>query len=79
MFLNFLKELSYLFSSFFYFLKTSKKNQLKTQIIQDKKRLKKASNIAEDIFFLIDKNINLFDEKTIKRYEKLKREFNRKD
>ena len=79
MFLNFLKELSSLFSSFFDFLKTSKKNQLKTQIIQDKKRLEKASNIAEDIFFLIDKNINLFDEKTIKRYEKLKREFNRKD
>ena len=66
-------------SSFFDYLKISKENQTQTQMIKDKKRLKKASNIAEEIFLITDENKYLFDKETKRQYEKLRKEFDKKD
>ena len=66
-------------SSFFDDLKISKENQTQTQMIKDKKRLKKASNIAEEIFLITDENKYLFDKETKRQYEKLRKEFDKKD
>lgn len=48
-------------------------------MIKDKKRLKKASNIAEEIFLITDENKYLFDKETKRQYEKLRKEFDKKD
>ena len=43
--------------------------------IKDKKTLKKASNITEQILEITDKYIESFEEKDAKKYEKLKKRF----
>lgn len=49
--------------------------QATTEVVKDKKTLKKASNITEKILLLTDKYKELFSEEDIKQYEKLKRKF----
>ena len=47
----------------FDYASTSKEHQSETQIIKDKKRLKKATDIAEDAFKLMFKNFECLPEK----------------
>ena len=50
-------------SSGFDYASTSKEHQSETQIIKDKKRLKKASDIAEEAFKLMFRNFECLPEK----------------
>lgn len=57
----------------------AKTRQAETQIIKDKKRLKEATNIAEEIFNITDLYKDIFTLDDLDEYEKLKRKFNKKD
>jgi len=67
------------FTSLFNLLKTNKEEQCETQIIKDKKRLKKATNIAQEIFQITDEYKNSLPEEVLKEYNKLRKEFDKKD
>ena len=55
----------------FDYASTSKEHQYETQIIKDKKRLKKATDIAEDAFKLMFKNFEKLSEFDQKRLNNL--------
>ena len=55
----------------FDFASTAKEHQSETQIIKENKKLKKASDIAEDAFKLMFKNYELLSEKDKKRLKDL--------
>lgn len=55
----------------FDYASTSKEHQSETQIIKDKKRLKKATDIAEDAFKLMFKNFEKLSEFDQKRLNNL--------
>ena len=50
-------------------------SQTTTEVVKDKRALKKASNITEQILLLTDKYKESFSEDDLKYYEKLKRKF----
>ena len=45
------------------------------EVVKDKKDLKKASNITEEIIQLVDPYSETFDKSDLKKYQKLKKEF----
>ena len=49
-----IKSVGEAFTSLFNWLRTNKEEQSETQLIKDKKRLKEAANIAEEIFDITD-------------------------
>ena len=55
------------------------KNKPTLEVVKDKKELKKASNITEDILLLTDKYYHLFDKSDQRKYNRLKKKFNKKD
>lgn len=57
------------------YLTVSKSKQLETEIVKEKKSLKKASDISEKIFKIVLKYIDTFEEKDKKRIEKLYDDF----
>ena len=57
------------------YLSVSKEKQIETEIIKEKKSLKKASDISEKIFQIVLKYIDTFEEKDRKRIEKLYDDF----
>lgn len=69
-------------SLFNYFTK-SKEQQCETQIVKDKKRLKRATNIAQQIFQITDRYIEYhkynLDQRDYKKYKKLRKSFDSKD
>ncbi len=74
-----IKSVGEAFTSLFNWLKTNKEEQCKTQIIKDKNRLKKATNIAEKAFRLIDNNKEYLPKDVCIAYEHLRRQFDEKD
>lgn len=74
-----IKSVEEVFTSLFNLLKTNKEEQCETQIIKDKKRLKKATNIAQEIFQITDEYKNSLPEEVLKEYNKLRKEFDKKD
>lgn len=65
--------------SLFDYVKETKEHQSETQVIKEFKRLKKATNIAEQIFYVTDCYIPYFSEDDKKKYEKLRLKFDKKD
>jgi hypothetical protein len=63
----------------FSYAEKAKEHQSETQIVKDKKRLKKATNIAQEAFRLIDDNKHYLPDDVVKKYEKLRKEFDEKD
>lgn len=63
----------------FDYVKEAKSKQSETQVIKDKKRLKDASNIAEDIFTITDQYAETFSQEHLKEYRKLREKFDNKD
>ncbi len=63
------------FTSLFNYCRTTKEHQSETQIVKDKKRLKKATNIAQKIFAITDYYKDYLYSRDLKRYEKLRKEF----
>ena len=63
----------------FDYVKERKTKQSETQVIKDKKRLKDASNIAEDIFTITDQYAEIFTAEHLKEYRKLREKFDNKD
>lgn len=57
------------------YLTVSKNKQLETEIVKEKKSLKKASDISEKIFQIVLKYVDTFEEKDRKRIEKLYDDF----
>ena len=57
------------------YLTVSKDKQLETEIVKEKKSLKKASDISEKMFKIVLKYIDTFEEKDKKRIEKLYDDF----
>lgn len=51
------------------------KNQTTTDVVHDKKLLKRASNITENILMITDKYFDKFEEEDQKQYLKLKKKF----
>lgn len=45
------------------------------EVLKSKKRLKKASDITEEILTIVDKYVESFDTSDSKRYQKLKKAF----
>ena len=56
-------------------IETKINQQTTSQILRDKRRLKEASNITEDILTITDKYKESFEIKDLNRYERLKRKF----
>ena len=65
-----IKSVGEAFTSLFNYFKTAKEEQCQTQIVKDKKRLKKATNIAEEAFRLVDENKSFFPDDVAQKYEK---------
>lgn len=59
--------------------KTSKEHQCETQLVKDKKRLKEATNIAQEIFSITERYKYKFSFDDLERYEKLMKKFYKKD
>ena len=74
-----IKSVGEAFTSLFNYFKTAKEEQCQTQIVKDKKRLKKATNIAEEAFRLVDENKSFFPDDVAQKYEKLRKEFDKQD
>ena len=70
-----LKSISDSITSIVNYLTVSKDRQLETEIVKEKKSLKKASNISEKMFKIVLKYIDTFEEKDKKRIEKLYDDF----
>ena len=56
-------------------IETKINQQTTSQILRDKRRLKEASNITEDILTITDKYKESFEIKDLNKYERLKRKF----
>lgn len=54
---------------------TKIKNQTTTEVVKDKRALKKASNITEEILEITDKYCETFEKRDIRKYNKLKKKF----
>lgn len=67
------------FTSLFNYCRTNKEHQAETQIVKDKRRLKKATNIAQELFTITDLYTNTFSTKDKRQYKKLRREFDELD
>lgn len=67
------------FTSLFNYFKTAKEKQCETQIIRDKKRLKAATNIAQQIFQITDEYVEFFAIDAQKKYVSLRKKFDEKD
>ncbi len=67
------------FTSLFNWLRTNKEEQSQTQLIKDKKRLKDATNIAEEIFEITDNYKDFFAEDDTANYDKLRKKFDKRD
>ena len=74
-----IKSVGEAFTSLFNYFKTAKEEQCETQIVKEKKRLKKATNIAQEAFRLIDDNKHYLPDDVVKKYKKLRKEFDEKD
>ena len=70
-----LKSISDSVTSIVNYLTVSKDKQLETEIVNEKKSLKKASDISEKMFKIVLKYIDTFEEKDKKRIEKLYDDF----
>ena len=68
-------EISKIFSSFFNYEQTATERQSETYTIKGSKKSDKAIDIAEKIIFLADEEIKHSDQKTQKKYEKLRKQF----
>ena len=55
--------------------KTSLEEQTTTEVVREKKSLKKASDITEEILDIVEKYKHLFTEKDLKHYNKLRSKF----
>ena len=74
-----IKSVGEAFTSLFNWLRTNKEEQSETQLIKDKKRLKSAANIAEEIFDITDKYKDFFDANDTENYDTLRKKFDKKD
>ena len=74
-----IKTVGEAFKSLADFTKTAKTRQSETQIIKDKKRLKKATNTAQDIFRITDEFKHLLPENVLKEYNDLRERFDNED
>lgn len=74
-----LEKIGEAFKSLFDFAETAKTRQSETQIIKDKKRLKKATNTAQDIFRITDEFKSLLPEDVLKEYNDLREKFDNED
>lgn len=74
-----IKSVGEAFTSLFNYFKTAKEEQCETQLIKDKKRLKEATNIAEEIFVITDKYKDFFTEDDTENYNKLRKKFDKRD
>lgn len=54
---------------------TKIKNQTTTEVVKDKRALKKATDITEEILELTDKYCETFEKRDLRKYEKLKKKF----
>jgi hypothetical protein len=54
---------------------TSLQQQTTTIVVKDRKDLKRASNITEELLELTDSYVHLFNERDAIRYKRLKRRF----
>ena len=73
------EAISNAFKEAFNFASTAKEHQSETQLIKDKKRLKEATNIAEQIFKITDCYQVYFLDDDLQKYKKLIKKFNQKD
>ena len=69
------KSISDSITSIVNYLTVSNDKQLETEIVKEKKTLKKASDISEKMFKIVLKYIDTFEEKDKKRIEKLYDDF----
>ena len=67
------------FTSLFSYCKVNKEHQSETQVVKDKRRLKKATNIAQKIFAITDYYKDYFYKNDLKKYEQLRTEFDELD
>lgn len=74
-----IQSVSEAFTSLFNWLRTNKEEQSETQLIKDKKRLKDATNIAEEIFEITDNYKDFFAEDDTENYNKLRKKFDKRD
>lgn len=74
-----IQSVSEAFTSLFNWLRTNKEEQSETQLIKDKKRLKAATNIAEEIFEITDNYKDFFAEDDTENYNKLRKKFDKRD
>ena len=74
-----IKAVGEAFKSLFDYADTAKTHQSETQLVKDKKRLKKATNTAQDIFRITDEYKHLLPEDVLKDYNELREKFDNED
>ncbi len=74
-----IKSVGEALTSLFNYLSSQKETQSETQIIKDKKRLKEATNLAEQIFAITDRYKEFFIAEDTGNYNKLRKKFDKKD
>lgn len=73
------KSVSEAFSSLFNYCRTNTEHQSETQIVKDKRRLKKATNVAQQIFMISDRYQQDFTLRDRKDYKRLRAKFDKED
>ena len=74
-----LEKIGEAIKSGFSYAEKSKEHQSETQLVKDKKRLKKATNTAQDIFRITDEYKHLLPEDVLKDYNELREKFDNED
>lgn len=58
---------------------TDLENKSELSVVKDKNTLKKGTNYAEQILLITDKYTKFFDKSDLKKYNSLKKKFNKND
>ena len=61
--------------SIFSYKETNTVNKPTTELVKEKKSLKKATNYTEQIIEIVDKYLEHFDKKDLRKYKSLKKKF----
>ena len=74
-----IKAVGEAFTSLFNYCQTNTEHQSETQIVKDKRRLKKATNVAQQIFAISDKYQQDYTLHDRKAYQRLRAKFDKED
>ena len=67
------------FASLFNWFKANKEQEANSQMVKDKRRLKNATNVGQELFQITDRYCETFDFVDCRKYKKLRKKFDKLD